>query len=127
MDYSIETYGLRKVYEGVTAVKGLDLKVEKGCFFGFLGPNGAGKSTTIKMLTGIIAPTEGDARLLGIPLRRQPLQVPARDQRGFLGHGRIDEYAQRRQPARARQFRQGVEHRLGAADGECGDDDIALG
>jgi ABC-2 type transport system ATP-binding protein len=78
MDYSIETYGLRKVYDGVTAVKGLDLKVEKGCFFGFLGPNGAGKSTTIKMLTGLIAPTEGDARLLGIPLRRQPLQVKRR-------------------------------------------------
>ena len=78
MDYSIETYGLRKVYEGVTAVRGLDLKVEKGCFFGFLGPNGAGKSTTIKMLTGIIAPTEGDARLLGIPLLRQPLQIKRR-------------------------------------------------
>lgn len=78
MDYSIETYGLKKVYEGVTAVRGLDLKVEKGCFFGFLGPNGAGKSTTIKMLTGIIAPTEGDARLLGIPLRRQPLQIKRR-------------------------------------------------
>jgi len=78
MEYSIETYGLKKVYEGVTAVKGLDLRVEKGCFYGFLGPNGAGKSTTIKMLTGIVTPTEGEARLLGIPLSRQPLQVKRR-------------------------------------------------
>jgi ABC-2 type transport system ATP-binding protein len=78
MEYSIETYGLRKVYEEVTAVKGLDLRVEKGCFYGFLGPNGAGKSTTIKMLTGIVKPSEGEARLLGIPLARQPLQIKRR-------------------------------------------------
>ena len=78
MEYSIETYGLKKSFEEVTAVKGLDLRVEKGCFFGFLGPNGAGKSTTIKMLTGIVPPTEGEARLLGIPLTRQPLQIKRR-------------------------------------------------
>tara|TARA_R110001592_G_scaffold353339_1_gene652100 strand:+ start:77 stop:847 length:771 start_codon:yes stop_codon:yes gene_type:complete len=78
MEYSIETYGLRKVYEEVTAVNGLDLRVEKGCFFGFLGPNGAGKSTTIKMLTGIVPPTSGEARLLNIPLTRQPLQIKRR-------------------------------------------------
>lgn len=78
MEYSIETYGLNKTYEEVTAVKGLDLRVEKGCFFGFLGPNGAGKSTTIKMLTGIVPPTSGEARLLGIPLTRQPLQIKRR-------------------------------------------------
>ena len=78
MEYSIETYGLKKVYDEVTAVQALDLRVEKGCFFGFLGPNGAGKSTTIKMLTGIVPPTAGEARLLGIPLTRQPLQIKRR-------------------------------------------------
>lgn len=78
MEYSIETHGLRKVYEAVVAVDRLNLRVEKGCFFGFLGPNGAGKSTTIKMLTGIISPTEGDARLLGQSLSRQPLQIKRR-------------------------------------------------
>lgn len=78
MDYSIETHGLRKVYDNTIAVEGLNLRVEKGCFFGFLGPNGAGKSTTIKMLTGIIPATSGEARLLGIPLHRQPLQVKRR-------------------------------------------------
>ena len=57
----------------------------------------------------------------------EQFQVAARDQRGFFGHGRIDEYAQRRQLARARELGQGVEHGLGAADGECGDDDIAAG
>lgn len=78
MEYSIETYGLQKSYEEVIAVKGLDLRVEKGCFYGFLGPNGAGKSTTIKMLTGIVPPTSGEARLLGIPLTRQPLKIKRR-------------------------------------------------
>lgn len=78
MEYSIETYGLNKTFEGKVAVQKLDLQVEKGSFFGFLGPNGAGKSTTIKMLTGIISPTEGDARLLGHSLSRQPLQIKRR-------------------------------------------------
>ena len=52
MEYCIETRGLTKVYDGVCAVDSIDLRVERGAFYGFLGPNGAGKSTTIKMLTG---------------------------------------------------------------------------
>jgi len=65
MGMAIETRGLRRVFGEMVAVDGLDLTVETGTFFGFLGPNGAGKSTTIKMLTGLLAPTSGSARILG--------------------------------------------------------------
>lgn len=78
MNYCIETDKLTKRYESVVAVDELDLRVESGSFFGFLGPNGAGKSTTIKMLTGIVGPTLGTARLLGYELRRNPLQIKRR-------------------------------------------------
>jgi ABC-2 type transport system ATP-binding protein len=53
----------------------VDLQVEAGQFFGFLGPNGAGKSTTIKMLTGLLAPTAGSVSLLGIDFARHPVEV----------------------------------------------------
>ena len=53
------------MFGNVRAVDGLDLRVESGKFFGFLGPNGAGKSTTIKMLTGLLAPSTGRMRVLG--------------------------------------------------------------
>ena len=65
MDSAIETHALRRKFGDVIAVDGLDLVVEKGTFFGFLGPNGAGKSTTIKMLTGLLGPSAGSARILG--------------------------------------------------------------
>ena len=65
MNYVIETTGLTRVFGSVRAVDGLDLKVESGKFYGFLGPNGAGKSTTIKMLTGLLAPSSGQIRILG--------------------------------------------------------------
>ena len=78
MDYCIETDGLTKVYQSLRAVDGIALRVERGSFYGFLGPNGAGKSTTIKMLTGITAPTSGEVRLLGYNLRRSPLQIKRR-------------------------------------------------
>jgi ABC-2 type transport system ATP-binding protein len=55
---------LRKVYSGRPAVDGLRFKVARGRFFGFLGPNGAGKTTTIRMLTGLLRPTSGDAVIL---------------------------------------------------------------
>jgi ABC-2 type transport system ATP-binding protein len=61
----IETHGLTRYFGQLCAVDGLDLCIEAGKFYGFLGPNGAGKSTTIKMLTGLLAPTRGQIHLLG--------------------------------------------------------------
>lgn len=65
MNLAIETVGLTRCFGELRAVDGIDLRVERGTFYGFLGPNGAGKSTTIKMLTGLLAPTAGTMRLLG--------------------------------------------------------------
>jgi len=61
---AVETSGLTRCFGTTRAVDGLDLRVEAGRFFGFLGPNGAGKSTTIKMLTGLLAPSSGTIRVL---------------------------------------------------------------
>jgi ABC-2 type transport system ATP-binding protein len=65
MDLAIETSGLTRYFGAAAAVAGIDLRVERGTFYGFLGPNGAGKSTTIKMLTGLLAPSDGTIRVLG--------------------------------------------------------------
>jgi ABC-2 type transport system ATP-binding protein len=67
--FAIETQGLTRCFGAVRAVDGLDLRVEPGKFYGFLGPNGAGKSTTIKMLTGLLAPTSGTIRIMGTDLK----------------------------------------------------------
>src|SRR6266699_5639523 len=69
MTRAIETNGLTRRFGDFRAVDGLDLQVDRGKFYGFLGPNGAGKSTTIKMLTGLLAPTSGSMRILGEELR----------------------------------------------------------
>jgi ABC-2 type transport system ATP-binding protein len=66
MEAVLETHGLRKVFGELAAVDGIDLAVPRGSFYGFLGPNGAGKSTTIKCLTGLLRPTAGTMRILGI-------------------------------------------------------------
>jgi ABC-2 type transport system ATP-binding protein len=66
--------GLVKRYGDITAVAGVDLTVERGDVFGYLGPNGAGKTTSLRMLLGLIRPTEGSAQLFG----RDPLVVGAR-------------------------------------------------
>jgi ABC-2 type transport system ATP-binding protein len=65
MSLAIETHRLSRFFGDFCAVDGIDLRVERGTFYGFLGPNGAGKSTTIKMLTGLLAPSEGDMFVLG--------------------------------------------------------------
>ena len=62
---AIETEKLRKEYKDITAVDGLDLRVEQGKLFALLGVNGAGKTTTIKMLSCLCRPTSGDAHLNG--------------------------------------------------------------
>ncbi len=69
MTLAIETRQLTRYFDRFCAVNGIDLRVERGTFYGFLGPNGAGKSTTIKMLTGLLAPTDGDMRVLGKDMR----------------------------------------------------------
>jgi len=65
MTLAIETHLLTRYFDDFCAVDGIDLRVERGTVYGFLGPNGAGKSTTIKMLTGLLAPTRGKVLVLG--------------------------------------------------------------
>jgi ABC-2 type transport system ATP-binding protein len=74
---AIETHGLTRLFDGKAAVADLSLAVTEGAFYGFLGPNGAGKSTTMKLLTGLLAPTNGRASVLGHDLSdpRQALEV----------------------------------------------------
>ncbi|MFI6031227.1 ABC transporter ATP-binding protein [Amycolatopsis magusensis] len=60
-----KTRGLRKVYRGTVAVDQVDLDVPAGAVLGMLGPNGSGKTTTIRMLLGLVRPTEGEVELLG--------------------------------------------------------------
>ena len=72
---AILTENLTRTFGALTAVDGINLSVTAGQFFGFLGPNGAGKSTTIKMLTGLLAPTSGRIRLLGMDFAADPVAV----------------------------------------------------
>ncbi len=65
MSLAIETKQLTRFFGDVCAVDKIELRVERGTFYGFLGPNGAGKSTTIKMLTGLLAPSSGEVLVLG--------------------------------------------------------------
>ncbi len=71
----IETHGLTKRYDTVTAVDQLDLSIYRGEVFGLLGPNGAGKTTTTLMLLGLTEPTEGTATIAGHDCTREPLAV----------------------------------------------------
>ena len=79
----VETKGLKKTFfskgrggkKEVEAVKGIDLSVKKGEIYGFLGPNGAGKSTTQKMLSTLLCPTGGEAKVLGYDLATQQEQI----------------------------------------------------
>jgi ABC-2 type transport system ATP-binding protein len=74
-DVAIQIEKLTRRFGGLTAVDSVDLQVAAGQFFGFLGPNGAGKSTTIKMLTGLLAPTSGRMQLLGLDFASHSIEV----------------------------------------------------
>src|SRR3954454_741065 len=80
MSLAIETHQLTRFFGDACAVAGIDLGVERGTFYGFLGPNGAGKSTTIKMLTGLLAPSDGQIVVLGKDMLdpRRALEAKAR-------------------------------------------------
>ena len=77
-DGAIRTMGLRKVFGTLAAVEGLDLTVGRGEVFGLLGPNGSGKTTTIRMLTGLLAPTSGTATVDGVDVTESPELVRRR-------------------------------------------------
>lgn len=75
MMYSLELDALSKHFGDKVAVDRLSLQVEPGAFLGLLGRNGAGKSTTLKMVTGLLKPTSGRIRVLGLDLEADPLSV----------------------------------------------------
>ena len=78
MELAVETRGLTRDFGSIRAVSGVDLAVPAGSFYGFLGPNGAGKSTTIKCLTGLLSPTAGTMRILGVDPVVDPVAVKRR-------------------------------------------------
>jgi ABC-2 type transport system ATP-binding protein len=74
-DWDIEARGLTKKFDSFTAVRNLNLQVPSAVIFGFLGPNGSGKSTTVKMLTGLLTPTEGEILIAGEPVAVENLSL----------------------------------------------------
>ncbi|MCL9782484.1 ABC transporter ATP-binding protein [Vibrio sp. S4M6] len=70
-DYAIQAQNVVKRFGDFTAIEGITLNVPKGSIYGFLGPNGCGKSTTIRVLTGLLTPTEGSVDVLGLDIPRQ--------------------------------------------------------
>jgi ABC-2 type transport system ATP-binding protein len=78
LDFAVQTHGLTRDFGSFRAVNGIDLAVPAGSLYGFLGPNGAGKSTTIKCLTGLLRPTAGTMRILGVDPLSDPVAVKRR-------------------------------------------------
>jgi ABC-2 type transport system ATP-binding protein len=76
--FAIETVGLTRRFGRKTAVEDLKLRIPAGTTFGFIGPNGAGKTTTIKMLMGMLRPSAGHARVLGLDVRQRPHRMKQR-------------------------------------------------
>jgi ABC-2 type transport system ATP-binding protein len=74
----IETHNLSKIYKEAQALKDLNLTVKQNSIFGFLGPNGAGKSTTIKLLLGLIKPSQGQASVFGHDVQRDSVEIRKR-------------------------------------------------
>lgn len=95
----IEVHALTKRYGESLAIDHLNFNIQKGEVVGFLGPNGAGKSTTMKIITGFMAPTSGEARVCGFDVFENPIEVKKRI--GYLpetppvyGDMRVEEYLQ---------------------------------
>jgi ABC-type multidrug transport system ATPase subunit len=82
MDYAISVENLTKIFGKTMAVDHISFNIRKGVVFGLLGPNGAGKTTTIRMLTTVLKPDEGTAKILGYDIIKDPLRV--REQIGVL-------------------------------------------
>lgn len=78
MTPALELTSLTKRYDGLTAVDQLSLSVSPGEIMGLLGPNGAGKTTTVKMLTGLMIPTSGTAKIFGYDLQQDPVNAKQR-------------------------------------------------
>ncbi|HBH97095.1 MAG TPA: ABC transporter [Candidatus Omnitrophica bacterium] len=78
MSAAIEVSNLTKRYGAVTALNRISFQVERGEIMGFLGPNGAGKTTTLRILTGLIEPTEGLVRVEGMDVTNHPVEVRRR-------------------------------------------------
>jgi lipooligosaccharide transport system ATP-binding protein len=76
----LKAVGLRKAYDGMEVVAGLDLELEEGVCFGLLGPNGAGKTTTLRLCLGLIEPDAGEITVLGLPVPQR-----AREARAQIG------------------------------------------
>jgi ABC-2 type transport system ATP-binding protein len=74
----IEVRNLVKSFGGTDAVKGISFTVQPGQATGYLGPNGAGKSTTVKIIAGLLRPTEGAVRVCGLDVVKEPLEVKRR-------------------------------------------------
>jgi len=78
MGSAIRTERLTKAYGKNRGIRGVDLEVREGEVFGFLGPNGAGKTTTIRTLLGFLRPTSGDARIFGLDVRNESVEIRSR-------------------------------------------------
>jgi len=72
---AVQTFKLTKKFDGLVAVNGVDLEIQKGELFSLLGPNGAGKTTTIRMLCCLLKPTSGTASVLGYDIAKEPFKV----------------------------------------------------
>jgi ABC-2 type transport system ATP-binding protein len=77
-NYAVEVENLTKRFGDFTAVNSVTFNIRQGEIFGFLGPNGAGKTTTIRMLLGLLRPTDGTATVLGYDVARQPEEIRKR-------------------------------------------------
>jgi ABC-2 type transport system ATP-binding protein len=118
-DLVISTQGLSKNYDGVEALKSLNLHVARHSIFGFLGPNGAGKTTTIKLLLGLARPSSGEGSIFGRDIVRDSVEI--RERIGYLAQDpRFYEYMTARETLRfkTRFYYRGPESHIEASNAE---------